>query len=356
MKIFLSYARADGGDCADQIYLSSLAKSNDIFRDLSSIDAGDVWSKTIENNISICDIMVVILTPEALESYEVEKEVLLAKSNNKKIMPCFFRYVDKDQIKWELKTFEGIEFGNASELVRNLKLKLDPKKKPPEELSYNSVSDGLQIETPENEMSSVSSSKSLVDTNQLEYGSTNITDQASTNEPEIGRVEEIRTKDVLQTKQRPKVRKTPTQTKHIKPNNLPKKLDKKDPRYLRLSALSPLNKDVKSHWYQKLVTLNREDKTASYETNYCPKCKKETRIYTNKAMKDAAWPDVVGECSICGTLLKLAIKKSTVQSLRPLFKPLYEPMTTTDWWKLTEEQKRRAQQRWWYDNFGTGKK
>ena len=257
MKIFLSYNRGDSGDLADQIYLSSLSKSNDIFRDINSIEAGDVWSKTIENNISICDILIVILTPGALESSEVEKEVLLAKKHNKKIMPCLFRYVDKDQIKWELGTFEGVEFADKYELLRNLQVKLNPRKNPSEELSYDLKSN----DSPKK----VKVAKPV-------------------------KVEEIKPKHISQAKPKSGVRKTTirtkpkpakrgsisdiTKTNRIKSDEIPIIIDKKALRYLRLYALSPLNKNTKSHWYQKLLTLDREDKTAVYETKYCP-CKEE---------------------------------------------------------------------------------
>ena len=103
MKIFVSYSRQDSGDLADQIYESPLIKGNEIFRDVKNIQVGDVWSKTIEDNISSCDIFMIILTPAALESSEVEKKVILAKKNNKKIIQCFYSYTKQDQIKWDLR-------------------------------------------------------------------------------------------------------------------------------------------------------------------------------------------------------------------------------------------------------------
>jgi len=94
------------------------------------------------------------------------------------------------------------------------------------------------------------------------------------------------------------------ETSPFKSNDILEELDKKDPRYSRLYGLSPLKKIPKKYWYQK-ITHGRENKTSVFAQKYCPKCKKERRIYSNQAMKDAAWPDEIGECSVCNTLLIL---------------------------------------------------
>jgi hypothetical protein len=83
VKIFVSYSRKDAGDFAEQIrtYFSSL-KYN-VFTDIDSISAGDVWSTAIETNISNCDIFIVIVTYGALYSPHVENEVLQAQREKK---------------------------------------------------------------------------------------------------------------------------------------------------------------------------------------------------------------------------------------------------------------------------------
>jgi hypothetical protein len=83
-------------------------------------------------------------------------------------------------------------------------------------------------------------------------------------------------------------------------NDIPKIIDKNDPRYIRLSALS---RRAKAPWYQKFVRLNNEDKKSVYiGSRFCVKCKLERLMYTNRAMNLAAYPDQVGECGVCGTL------------------------------------------------------
>lgn len=90
MKIFVSYSRRDAGDFANQIH-ESLIEKHDVFTDVKNIQLGDVWNNTIEKNISTCDVFVVIITEAALRSIEVEKEVIQAQKENKKIIPCIYR-------------------------------------------------------------------------------------------------------------------------------------------------------------------------------------------------------------------------------------------------------------------------
>jgi hypothetical protein len=125
VKIFISYSRRDAGDFANQVdrHLSNF--KYDIFTDVNDIRGGDVWNKTIEENISDSDIFVVILTHGALHSSYVEREVLQAQKEKKTIIPCFLRSVRRDKIKWGLEKIQGIEFDDRYELVRELYLRVN---------------------------------------------------------------------------------------------------------------------------------------------------------------------------------------------------------------------------------------
>ena len=124
MKIFVSYSRRDAGDFANQVdrHLSSF--KYDIFTDVNDIRGGDIWSNTIEENISNCDIFVVIVTYGALQSPHVEREVLQAQREKKIILPCFHRGVINNDIKWGLEKIQGVEFDDKYELARNLHSKI----------------------------------------------------------------------------------------------------------------------------------------------------------------------------------------------------------------------------------------
>ena len=131
MKIFVSYSRRDARDFAEQIS-ETLEDEHDVFTDIDDIEAGDIWTNVIEDNISRCDVFIVILTFASLRSSEVEKEVLQAQKKSKKIIPCVDRGIDINQLKWDLGKFQGIEFSSKYELAREVYGKIQHhQQKPP---------------------------------------------------------------------------------------------------------------------------------------------------------------------------------------------------------------------------------
>jgi hypothetical protein len=119
VKIFISYSREDAGDLAGQIRKYLTRFKYEVFTD-DSIRAGDFWDTTIETQISSCDVFVVILTYGALESPYVEREVLHAQREKKRIIPCVHRRLIHSQLKWSLDKIQGVEFDDKFELARNL--------------------------------------------------------------------------------------------------------------------------------------------------------------------------------------------------------------------------------------------
>ena len=119
MKIFVSYSRRDV-DLAQHVHEYFMDSEHEIFTDVNSIQMGDIWSSIIENNISRCDIFVVIVTHASLRSIEIEREVLQAKGENRIIIPCIHKDVSHEEIKWDLAKYQGIEFEDKYELARKL--------------------------------------------------------------------------------------------------------------------------------------------------------------------------------------------------------------------------------------------
>jgi hypothetical protein len=128
VKIFISYSRRDAGDFAEQISKHLANFNYDIFTDIDSITAGDVWSTTIETNISNCDIFVIIVTHGALHSPHVSNEVLQAQREKKRIIPCLHKTLGHSDIKWGLDKIQGIDFYDKFELARNLYSKISRNK------------------------------------------------------------------------------------------------------------------------------------------------------------------------------------------------------------------------------------
>ncbi len=81
MKIFVPYSRTDAGHFAQKIHRDLSKEGNDGFTDVNSIIIGK-WSNIIEENISKCNIFIVVVTLWAQKSQYVEREVLQAQRNN----------------------------------------------------------------------------------------------------------------------------------------------------------------------------------------------------------------------------------------------------------------------------------
>jgi tetratricopeptide (TPR) repeat protein len=124
VKLFISYSRRDAGDFARHAHKYLVNAGHDAFIDVNSIKIGEPWANSIDNNISDCDIFVVILTPDSLTSKHVEQEVLQAQKQNKIIVPCIHEDVEYSEIKWGLEKLQGIEFSDEFKLTRKLYSKI----------------------------------------------------------------------------------------------------------------------------------------------------------------------------------------------------------------------------------------
>ena len=120
MKIFVSYSRKDAVDFAERISKDLGEDEHDVFTDVVNIPPGSDWSNVIEKNISKCELFLVIITYWALKSSNVEREVLQTQRENKIVIPCVHRYVNTNQLKWNLSSFQGIEFRDQYDLAREM--------------------------------------------------------------------------------------------------------------------------------------------------------------------------------------------------------------------------------------------
>jgi hypothetical protein len=130
LKIFVSYSRRDAGDFAEQIRRHLKTFNHTVFTDINSINIGDIWNDVIEDNITNCDVFIIIITHGSLVSPHVDKEVLQAQREHKTIIPCVHRNVELRgvgyvNIKWGLEKIQGIEFEDRYELARDLYLKIE---------------------------------------------------------------------------------------------------------------------------------------------------------------------------------------------------------------------------------------
>ncbi len=75
-------------------------------------DKGTNLQRQKNYKYSNCDIFIVIVTFASLIRSKVEKETLQAQKE--KIIPCFYRSIRKDKIKWGSKKFKEFKKSNNS--------------------------------------------------------------------------------------------------------------------------------------------------------------------------------------------------------------------------------------------------
>jgi len=113
IKIFICYSQDDFRARGRKLYnyLSKHIPDSDVYIDQLKTK-GDNWREINDQNLINSHIVIVILTPAALKSSEVEREVKISKDSDKIIIPCNDDNTDLswEEIPWELGTKEGIEF------------------------------------------------------------------------------------------------------------------------------------------------------------------------------------------------------------------------------------------------------
>jgi len=85
-KIFISYSRKDI-DFARKLAGDLETAGYDVWWDITDLQGGDDWVRTIPNAIASSQFVIVVLTPNSIESEWVEKEYTQALTLRKKIIP-----------------------------------------------------------------------------------------------------------------------------------------------------------------------------------------------------------------------------------------------------------------------------
>ena len=126
MKVFISYSRIDASETANTINTYLKDSGHKVFIDTLNIREGDEWWKTIKENISDCDIFVLIVSRSAFRRPEVKKELELADSMKKRIIPCVNkRYVNYEDLPDNIRKYNGINFERLEDLIQELDYKIE---------------------------------------------------------------------------------------------------------------------------------------------------------------------------------------------------------------------------------------
>src|SRR4029453_2650721 len=86
-RVFLSYSRKDGLEFARRLQAMLEAEGLSLYRDLSDLEGGEDWWRQVETAIKTVEHVVMVLTPNSLQSRYVRDEWKLARQEGKAVWP-----------------------------------------------------------------------------------------------------------------------------------------------------------------------------------------------------------------------------------------------------------------------------
>lgn len=125
-QIFFSYSRRDS-EFVDKLIADLEARGVSIWIDRGEILAGESWRYSIVEAIRKCQVFIIVLSPDAVKSENVAKELTLAEQYDKRVLPLLISPVeippamDYQLAGLQYQTFaEGDYEGNFELLIRAL--------------------------------------------------------------------------------------------------------------------------------------------------------------------------------------------------------------------------------------------
>lgn len=109
-NIFVSYSRKDA-DFALQLARSLSDMGSDVWIDVQDIPPGMKWSSAIQQGLDVCDALVVVISPDAMASHNVEDEWQYALDQKKPVIPLLWRPA---KLHFQLSRVQYIDFQNQA--------------------------------------------------------------------------------------------------------------------------------------------------------------------------------------------------------------------------------------------------
>jgi hypothetical protein len=105
-RIFISYSRADA-PFAHRLTASLREAGGDVWIDVADIRSGDDWSDAIQQALDDCAVMLLVLSPEAMDSVNVASEWKYYLDEGKTVIPVLLR---EARINFRLRPLNYIDF------------------------------------------------------------------------------------------------------------------------------------------------------------------------------------------------------------------------------------------------------
>jgi hypothetical protein len=121
LKVFVSYARADGSAFAEQLIDGLEIGGFEPFLDRHDIAAGEDWQTRLEGLIAAADTLVYVISPASIASERCGWEVEKARQLSKRLLPVVLLDVPDEAIPSELARLNFIHFNRGASFPRALK-------------------------------------------------------------------------------------------------------------------------------------------------------------------------------------------------------------------------------------------
>jgi TIR domain/WD domain, G-beta repeat len=118
-KVFISYSRKDMA-FADRLEAEMTARGFAPLIDRTEIYAFEDWWRRIQGLVSQADIIVFVLSPDAVASDVCRREIAFAASLNKRLAPIVYRRPDDKAVPDELRRLNFIFFDDATQFDASL--------------------------------------------------------------------------------------------------------------------------------------------------------------------------------------------------------------------------------------------
>lgn len=106
-RVFISYSRADEG-FARRLATDLDRLGAEVWIDVDDIPPGVNWSTAIQQGLDTCDALVLVISPDALASKNVEDEWQYVRDEGKPIIPLLWRPVPR--LHFQLRRIQYVDF------------------------------------------------------------------------------------------------------------------------------------------------------------------------------------------------------------------------------------------------------
>lgn len=120
LRVFISYARRDCSEFAEELLAGLEVAGFDPFLDKHEIAAGEDWEARLGGLISAADTVVFVISPASVTSDRCAWEVAKAEEFSKRIIPIVALPVSEAETPHGLKRLNYIFFSEGSSFARSL--------------------------------------------------------------------------------------------------------------------------------------------------------------------------------------------------------------------------------------------